>query len=158
MLARFAIARAMCVVSLSLPLMIRARPADFTLVLAAVLRQFEPMFLPEGVDRAQLDDAARRVTRALPRQRHPEIAPHALEVIGTNAASGDVLAAGAIELANRIAVLASGNIVGGVQSLRPQGGDLREALSTATPLGRLVRVAVSDRFLEARHLSGADRL
>src|SRR5439155_897397 len=75
--ARFAVARAMVLVGLCLPLPVRLPPRDVTLLLNAILRQFEPMIMADGIDPAQLDDLARRVTRTLPRPLHNEMAQHA---------------------------------------------------------------------------------
>ncbi len=156
-LARFAIARAMIIVALSLPLTVRLPAREVTVVLAGLLRQFEPMFLPDGGDPARVDEMSRRILRVFPRSRHPEMNPHAYEVIGGKNTDGEGMAAGVVELANRLAMLSSGDIKGAIEALTPQGSTPRAALSTAPALGRLVRVAISDRFTEARHLTGADK-
>lgn len=156
-LARFAIARAMIIVALSLPLTVRLPAREVTVVLAGLLRQFEPMFLPDGGDPARVDEMSRRILRSFPRTRHPEMNPHAFEVIGGKNTDGEGMAAGVVELSNRLAMLSSGDIKGAIEALTPQGSTPGAALTTAPALGRLVRVAISDRFLEARHLTGADK-
>jgi hypothetical protein len=155
---RFAVARAMTIVALSLPLFVRLAPANVTLLMGALARQFDPMFSLDGLDMAKIDDLARRITRVLPRPRHGEMAPHAFGVIERRAIDGDALAAGTIELANRIAVLAGGDVGGTVAGLLPAGASLPDQLRTPSAVGRIVRVVLSDRFMEARHVTGADRL
>jgi hypothetical protein len=147
----------MTIVALSLPLFVRLAPANVTLLMGALARQFDPMFALEGVDMAKVDDLARRITRVLPRPKHAEMAPHAFSVIERRALDGEALAAGTVELANRIAVLAGGDVAGAVAGLLPAGASLAEQLRSATPVGRIVRVVLSERFMEARHATGADR-
>lgn len=155
--ARFAVGRAMTIVALSLPLFVRLAAPNVTLLMAALARQFDPMFTFDGVDMAKVDDLARRITRVLPRPRHAEMAPHAFALIERRALEGEALAAGTVELANRIAVLAGGDVGGAVAGLLPAGANLAEQLRAPTQVGRIVRVVLSDRFLEARHITGADR-
>jgi hypothetical protein len=147
----------MCLVALSLALVVRLSPADLTLLVTALARQFEPMFVTPGVDMARLDDLARRITRGLPRARHAEMSPHGFAVAAAKGTDGEVLAAGALELANRVGLLASGDVLGAVQALTPQGTEPKAALTSVPMLGRLIRVALSERFAEARHATGADR-
>lgn len=155
--ARFAVVRALILVALSMALVVRLPTSETTLVMAALLRQFEPMFTGEGVDLVRLDELARRILRALPRERHAEMAAHAYEVIARKGFDGETLSAGAIELAQRMAVLASGDVAGAVAALTPPGIDPASAVKSVPAVGRLVRVVLSDRFLEARHVTGADR-
>lgn len=155
--SRFAVGRAMTIVALSLPLFVRLAPANVTLLMGALARQFDPMFSLDGVDMAKVDDLARRITRVLPRPKHAEMAPHAFAVIERRALDGEALAAGTVELANRIAVLAGGDVAGAVAGLVPAGASITEQLHSPTAAGRIVRVVLSDRFMEARHATGADR-
>jgi len=155
--SRFAVGRAMTIVALSLALFVRLAPGNVTLLMGALARQFDPMFTLDGVDMAKVDDLARRITRVLPRPKHAEMAPHAFAVIERRALEGEALAVGTVELANRIAVLAGGDIAGAVAGLVSTGGVLTEQLHGPTPVGRIVRVVLSDRFIEARHATGADR-
>lgn len=155
--SRFAIARAMTIVALSLPLIIRLGPANVTLLMAALLRQFDPMFAIEGLDMAKFDDLARRITRVLPRPKHAEMAPHAFALIERRNIDGDAIANGTIELANRIAVLAGGDISGAIRGLLPAGANLNDQLQATTAVGRIVRVALSDRFMDARLRTGVDQ-
>jgi hypothetical protein len=150
--SRFAIARAMSIVALSLPLVIRLGAGNVTLLMAALLRQFDPMFSLEGIDMAKFDDLARRITRVLPRQKHSEMSQHAFTLIENRAIDGESLANGTVELANRIAVLAGGEISAAVRGLASPGTDLASQLDASTPVGRIVRVALSDRFMDARVL------
>src|SRR5581483_4910768 len=88
---RFAVARAVLLAGLALPLAVRAAPRELALVMSALLRQFEPMYRADGVDAGQLDELARRVARALPRERHGDIAPFAYEVLGRGGVDAEAI-------------------------------------------------------------------
>lgn len=155
--ARFAVARAMTIVAMSLSLFVRLPPLKVTLLMAAMGRQFDPMFMIDGVDMSQVDDLARRITRVLQRPVHAEMQPHAISVFERRAIDGDTLRNGTLELAARMAVLAGGDFEAAVAGLAVEGSTLTEQLRSATDVGKIVRVALSDRFLEARRMGGADR-
>ncbi len=154
---RFAVARGVLLAALALPLAVRAAPRELALVMSALLRQFDPMYRAEGVDAGQLDDLARKVSRALPRERHADIAPFAYEVLGQGI-DAEAIQAGALELGDRVALLATGDVAGALAALTPEGMAPARAVEEVVLVGRLARVALSDRFLEARHIAGADKL
>ncbi|MBI5515192.1 MAG: hypothetical protein HY909_15555 [Deltaproteobacteria bacterium] len=154
---RFAVARAMLLVALSLPLAVRLSPRELALGLSGLLRQFDPVYTMEGVDPLQLDEMARRVARALPSERRDALMPFALEVAALRGLDGDAIQMGAMELGDRLGLLATAELSGALEALAPSGMSPQKAVRDDAIVGRLVRVALSDRFLEARHLSGADR-
>ncbi len=154
--ARFAVARAMLLSGLSLTLPVRLAGRDLALALGALLRQFEPMYRPDGVDARELVELAAKITRAMPRDLHNEIAPFAEEVLQRGVKDAETIRAGALELGDRVALLATGDIAGGIALLSPAGLDAIDAVESVAPVGRIVRVALSERFMEARRIAGAD--
>ncbi len=154
--ARFAVARAVLLAGLSLTLPVRLAGRDLALALGALLRQFEPMYRPDGVDARELVEMAAKFTRTMPRELHTEIAPFAEEVLQRGVKDAETIRAGALELGDRVALLATGDIAGGISLLSPSGLDAIDAVESVAPVGRLVRVALSERFMEARRIAGAD--
>ena len=147
--SRFAVARALTVVALSLPLFVRLAPAQVASTMGALLRQFDPMFTVDGLDMTRVDDLARRITRVISRPKHAEMATHAFALTERRAIDGEALASATIELANRIAVLAAGDVAGAVAALVSDPTALGRELSESTPVARIVRVILSSRFLDA---------
>jgi len=151
---RAAVARAMTLMALSLSLPLRMTQEDFSLTLAALFRQFEPMYRG-NVDPARLDDLARRMTRTMPRDLHAEAAPFAYEALNRGSLDAEAIHAGALEFGDRVALLASGDLPGAL-ALLGGGRPVVRAVTEVPVAGRLVRVAVSDRFLDARQIAGTD--
>lgn len=149
---RAAVARAMTLMALSLSLPLRLPAQDFALSLAAIFRQFEPMYRG-NVDAARLDDLARKLTRDLPRAVHAEAAPFAYEALNRGSLDADAIHAGALELGDRVALLASGDLPAALRLLGPGDAPLTQVIQDVAPAGRLVRVAISDRFVEARRIA-----
>lgn len=151
---RFAAARAMLLTALSLTIPARLAASEFTLALGALLRQFDPMYKPEGVDAARLVELSAKVTRALPRELHAELTPLAQRILTGGIKDAEAIRAGTHEIGDRVALLATGDVAGGIALLT--AGTRRASESVAT-IDRLLRVALSERFMEARRIAGADR-
>lgn len=151
---RAAVARAMTLMALSLSLPLRMTQDEFSLCLAALFRQFEPMY-KGNVDPARLDELARRMTRALPRDLHAETAPFAYEALNRGALDAEAIHAGALEFGDRVTLLASGDLEGAL-ALLGGGRVAAKAVAEVPVAGRLVRVALSDRFLDARQIADAE--
>ncbi|MFO0610399.1 MAG: hypothetical protein U0324_44980 [Polyangiales bacterium] len=151
---RFAAARAVLLTALSLTIPARLAVSEFTLALGALLRQFDPMYRPEGVDGPRLVELSARVTRAMPRDLHAELNPIAQKILTHGVKDAEAIRAGAHELGDRVALLATGDVAGGIALL--SAGARRASESVAT-IDRLLRVALSERFMEARRAAGADR-
>lgn len=151
---RFAVARAMLLTALSLTIPVRQAVSEFTLTLGALLRQFDPMYRPEGVDVSRLIDLSARVTRAMPRELHHELAPFAEKILVHGVKDPETIRAGAHELGDRVALLATGDVAAGIALLSTGA---RRASESVSAIDRLLRVALSERFMEARRLAGADR-
>jgi tetratricopeptide (TPR) repeat protein len=154
--ARFAVARAMLLAGLSLTLPVRLSGRELALALGALLRQFEPMYRPDGVDARELVELAAKITRAMPRDLHAEIAPFAEELLQRGVKDAETIRAGSLELGDRVALLATGDVAGGIALLSPSNLEAIDAVESVAAVGRLVRVALSERFMEARRIAGAD--
>lgn len=144
----------MTLMALSLSLPLRMTQEEFSLCLAALFRQFEPMY-KGNVDPVRLDELARRLTRALPRDLHAETAPFAYEALNRGALDAEAIHAGALEFGDRVALLASGDLEGAL-ALLGGGRAAAKAVVEVPVAGRLVRVALSDRFLDARQIADAE--
>ena len=92
----------------------------------------------------------------MPRDLHAEIEPFAEELLRSGVKDAETIRAGALELGDRVALLATGDVAGGIALLSPPGTAPIEAVEAVPAVGRLVRVALSDRFMEARRIAGAD--
>ena len=135
---------------MGLGLIVRLPPRDLALHVAALLRQFEPMHRPPNVELAPLDELARAMTRSFPKDRHADLSNLAFQVIEKGPLDPDALVAGAWELGNRLALLATDDMAAAVSLLAPSAGASAEQLTATTALGRLLRVSTSDRFADAR--------
>ncbi len=153
---RAAVNRALTLMALSLSLPLRLTAKEFALVLSAMLRQFEPMYRGPGVEAAPLDDLARKITRSVPRDRILEVTPTAFEAIEAGAVDADAIHDAALEFGDRVSALVSGDFEGAFQLRVPRGVELSQGLTEIPSLGRLVRVCLSERFLEARRLATAE--
>ena len=150
---RFAVARAVLLITQGLSLPLRMDVAEFTLVMTALLRQFEPMFSAGGVDPVRLDALSRSITRAMPRDLHAELTPAARAVL-KRPFDPAVIHGAALEFGDRIALLATGDLPAAIAALAPPGVLPGRVIDDVPAAGRLVRVALSERFLEARRLAG----
>lgn len=151
--SRFAVARALLLITQGLSLPLRMDVAEFTLVMTALLRQFEPMFGAAGVDPVRLDALSRSITRAMPRDLHAELTPAARAVL-RRPFDAAVIHGAALEFGDRIALLATGDLPAAIAALAPPGVLPGRVIDEVPAAGRLVRVALSQRFLEARRLTG----
>jgi predicted Zn-dependent protease len=141
----------------------RTPPAELAALVSAWLKCFNPAFQPQGINTAALNAAGGRVQAALPRTMDPDVALIAMEVcggIGTQAAS---LANNAHLWGNRVALLALGDPLAGLDAIARAGGhpgaprDPTERTTWITRTGEardLVGFAVTDAFAEARSRMG----
>ena len=153
---QFAAARAMVLLALGLGVPMRGGPAALALSLSALLRQFEPMFRADGVDPERLDALSRAVTRTLPRTLQTELATAARTVLKRPFDAALVHGA-TLEFGDRVALLATGDLPAAVAALAPPGVAPGRVIDEVPSAGRLVRVSLSERFLEARRLCGVPR-
>jgi hypothetical protein len=161
----FLLARALKVARLNLVAAVRAQPADLALAVAGMMRHFDPNYAPPGVQPAALDDAAKRFGKALPRKVRDELYPLVCEMMGAPSFDPLRLGAAATELAERVALLATGTVPAAVSALLWSAAaetsvrDPRraEAVRRVASARALVAFAISDAHLEARQRTGIDR-
>jgi hypothetical protein len=65
-----------------------------------------------------------------------------------------VIHGAALEFGDRIALLATGDLPAAIAALAPPGVLPGRVIDEVPAAGRLLRVALSERFLEARRLTG----
>ncbi|MEO0326585.1 MAG: hypothetical protein AAF447_26800, partial [Myxococcota bacterium] len=161
----FLLTRALATLSLRLEAPLRT-PADaLELSLAGFVRQADPSYAPEGMDEAQLDDAGRRLLKAVPRRHRDALGPLAIEVVAAADFDPGELAARIHRLADRLALLVLGDVASALDALLalagvPHGtGALRAAGLGEVPAARaLLEFALDDLHLDARRHTGAERL
>jgi cellulose synthase operon protein C len=154
---RFAVARSLLMVSLGLVMAVRFLPSDLALLIGGLLRQYDPMYRIEGLtDQRELMDIAAKIARLMPRDLLAEVGVHADEVLRTGVRDVELIRSGALEFGNRMALMLTGDIAGGIALLSPPAMTASAAVELVPDVGRLVQVALSDRFMEARRLAGAD--
>lgn len=154
---RFAVARAMLLMAMGLSLPLRMSLEDFSLALAAVFRQFEPMFKLDGVDLARLDEVSRAITRGLSREAKSEAEAFAFDVL-ERSVDAAAIKSSVLECGDRVALLATGDLRGALGALGARTGERTEVarvIDEKPVANRLVRVALSERYFEARHVTGA---
>jgi tetratricopeptide (TPR) repeat protein len=160
----FLLARALEVARLNLVAAGRAQPADLAIAVAGMMRHFDPTHAPPGVSAAALDEAAKRFGKALPRKVRDELFPLVCEMMGAPSFDALRLGAATAELADRVALLATGAVPSAVSALLwsaaaetsvrdPRRADAVRRVASARAL---VAFAISDLHFEARQLTGVD--
>jgi hypothetical protein len=112
------------------------------------------MYRPEGVDLQKLVELAVLIGRTMSRELHAEIEPFADLVLRAGVKDAETIRAGALELADRVTLLATGDVIGAITFLCPPGQNPADAMEGATAVARLVRVVLSERFNDARRSAG----
>src|SRR5262249_41758377 len=118
---RFAAGRAM-----KLALSYMAVPAHFGahelgVLLAAVIRHYDPSFAPVGINQIAVSDETQRLARLIPKRMRDEIQRFAAEVSGV-AFDRQGLWLGVQHTGNRAGLLASGSVVAALNVLVRAGG------------------------------------
>jgi tetratricopeptide (TPR) repeat protein len=163
---RFLFARACEIAKAGLSVTLRSPPAQLALALAGLVHAYDPNYLPEGVDPAQLEDIGQRVVKALPRRAREEMGPLAVEMAGRPGFDPRTIGLAAGDLGSRVALLATGDLIAALSALlklnsRVLEGDTRhraELLRAVPETASLLRFAVSEEYLDARQRAGADSL
>jgi len=161
----FLLARALYVARLNLTAAVRAQPADLAIAVAGMMRHFDPNYAPPGVSPAALDDAAKRFGKALPRKVRDDLFALVCEMMGARTFDPLRLGAAATELADRVALLATGTVPSAVSALlwsaaaetSVRGPRRADAVRRVAAARALVAFAISDVHLEARQRTGIDR-
>jgi tetratricopeptide (TPR) repeat protein/uncharacterized protein HemY len=162
----FLFARACEIAKAGLSVALRTPPAQLALVLSGLVNAFDPNYAPEGIDASQLADVGQRVLKALPRRAREELGPVAVEMAGRPGFDPRSIGLAAGDLGNRVALLATGDLLAALSALlklnsRALEGDTRrraEILRSVPETASLLRFAVSEEYLDARHRAGADSL
>ncbi|MCS6797487.1 MAG: hypothetical protein NZ898_02970 [Myxococcota bacterium] len=163
----FLVTRALKLAQAHLTAAVRTPPEALSTVLVALVRLFDPTIATAGHDPAALDDAARRLGKALSRRTRDELAPLVLEMTGLPGFDPKRLGAAALELADRSALLATGALpaaVGGLlrlagEDVAPTGPRARlEAIRRVPEAWALLTFAISETHLDLRARAGAERL
>ena len=161
----FLLTRALAALSLRLEAPLRAPGDRLALSLAGLVRHADPSYAPKGMDEEQLDDAGRRLVKAVPRRHRDALGPLAIEVVAAADFEVATLAERIDRLADRIALLVLGDLGGALDALLalaglPHGsGAHRAAGLREVPAARaLLAFALDDLHLDARRKTGAERL
>jgi len=155
---QFMMGRSLWMISRSMVLPAFLRREELELLMAGIVRQYQPDFQPADVDPKGLHDATKKVGRAIPRKLKQELMPFALECSGT---SVDLRSLGAsvVHSANRAGLLTCRSVFGalsvlcrtsGLMGLPPGTGDRAAALKDNQEGHELLRFGVSDAYFELR--------
>jgi hypothetical protein len=155
----FVVMRAMKMIISRSSALLRAQPDDVAVLVAALFTAFNPSFVPQGVDAKRVQDLARRLTAALPRNLDPTVGVIALEAAGLLGEQGGALSNAAHSWANRVALISVGDPNAALDALAWARGDdaaptdpeERAAWVARTPEARdLMTFSVSEQYVEAR--------
>ncbi|MBX3252152.1 MAG: hypothetical protein KF901_33570, partial [Myxococcales bacterium] len=161
----FLFARALAVCHAGLSVAMRSQPEQLSLLVAGLLKGIDPLYAPADLEARALEDAAKRIGKAIPRKNRDPLGPLAIEMAGAPGFDARRLAVHAAELGDRLALLALGTIpaaLGGLLVLAgakpPDEPSARAAAFRKVPEAwGLVRFAISDAHFDARQRAGADR-
>jgi cellulose synthase operon protein C len=155
----FVVMRAMKMIISRSSALLRAQPEDVAALIAALFTAFNPSFVPQGVDGRRVQDLARRMTPALPRNLDPTVGVIALEAAGLLGEQGAALSNAAHAWANRVALISVGDPNAALDALAwargdessPKDPEERAAWVARTPEARdLMTFSVSEQYVEAR--------
>lgn len=162
----FLFARAAKVSAVELGVAMRSPPRQLGLQLAALVHLYDPNHQPADFEAKELEQAVKRMSRALPRRVRDMLGPAAVEMGGTQGFDAARIGLAAAQLGDRAGLLAIGNVPKAVLALlrlagisgAGQSADERvESLRGVPEALDLVRFASSDAHFEARRRIGADR-
>ena len=161
----FLFTRSLAAAGAHLSVAMRSDPADLYLLIAGLLRAYDPHHAPAGLDPHALDDVAKRVYKAIPRRHREELGPLAFEMGGAPGFDAAKLRAAAGELGDHVALLTHGTLGAALDALLKLGGTTPptdasgriSAIRAAPEAWSLLHFALSDAYLEARRRAGCDR-
>lgn len=161
----FVVVRAIKMLLLHASALIRWTPQDVPVLVAALFRTFNPNYTSHGVDGRRVQDYARKLTAALPKNLDPSIAVIALEAAGMLGVQWPLLAPAAVAWANRVALLAVGDPNAALDAIAwdkgearaPTGSEERAAwIARHAEARELMTFSVTDTYAEARSRLGLD--
>src|SRR5262249_44489747 len=129
---RFLLARQLKMLQARLAVAMRLSADELGALVAGLVRQFVPEFMPVGIDAGQVASEAARVARIVPRKLHQDLMPFALECAAPDL-DLRALPIGLAHTANRAGLLASGSLGAAMSALRrlDDPAQLRELLRFA---------------------------
>ena len=142
----FVLARALKIAKAQLSIVVRAQPSEVITLIGGLVHSYDPHHMPAGVDPSHVEEAARRVTRNLPRRGAEELGPMVFEMAGRPGYDPAQLAMAASQWGNRVALLATGSASAAVSALAKLSGE------RDLPVDPTARVAMVQRFAEAAQL------
>ena len=161
---RFALYRAMKACGAHCAALIRVPPADLKIYLDVLLHHLQPTHPAPEIDAERLDEISKRLQRFIPRKDEAELKTLAAIVVQEGVPSTDALASAAATWADRVALLAVGDIAAalrgvawtlGQKDMPPADPEARRAWLVANPAAReLIAFALSDVYLDARRRAG----
>jgi hypothetical protein len=149
---RFVVGRALKLATSYLAIPARLTSDGLGVLLAAVIRQYDPAFQPPGVSLGAVAEEQQRLARLIPSRLRHELMPYASEVSGA-AFDHHALWTGIQHTADRAGLIVSGSALSGLAVLLKLGGhrDLAAARGDAM-VTSFLRYAVSDEHCELRKL------
>jgi len=139
---------------------------DVAALVAGLFCAFNPTYQPQSIEMKRVQDLARRIGPAIPRNVDPTIGVIALEAAGMVGTSWNAIAPAAASWANRVALLAVGDPNAALDALAwgrnedaaPTGSEERAAWIARHPEARdLMTFSVTDAYAEARVRLGLDK-
>ncbi|MEM1417052.1 MAG: hypothetical protein AAGH15_19300, partial [Myxococcota bacterium] len=162
---RFLVARALGLLALRLEAVLRTDPGVLGLALAGIVRSVDPGFAPARFDEGRLEDAGKRMMRAVPRRHRSALGPIAIEVVAPPEFDPERLAGDVRRLGDRLGLLHGGRIADALDARLVLQGlpagtpeDRAAGLSRADEARELLEFTLDDLHFDARRRSGADRL
>jgi tetratricopeptide (TPR) repeat protein len=163
---RFLVGRALKIAKAQLALAVRMQPHELALLLAGLVLNADPNY-EHGLDVTEVQEWARRVSRAVPRRALEDNGPLLFEMAGAPEHDPARLPLGVAELGSRASLLATGSVPQALSALAKmvvEAGLPPDPIARASVLAQvpeaqhLLRFAISDAHFEIRSRSGADRL
>jgi len=151
---QFFMGRSLWLISRAMILPAFLRREEMELLVGGIVRQYQPEFQPAEAEFKALQDATRKVAKAIPRKLKQELMPFALECSGT---AVDLKGLGAA--ANRAGLLTCRSTYGalavlcrmsGMMGLPSDHAGRLRALADNPEAGELLRFTVSDANIELR--------
>jgi hypothetical protein len=141
----------------------RAPAHELAAMLASVAQHYDPGHQPIGLDPGLVHEQGRRLAKVAPRKALDDAGPLVLELVGLPEYDPNRLAMAVSEIADRVALLATGSVPASLAALMRLSGEAlgadiggRVATLRRNPEAlSLVQFAISDAHFEARRRSSS---
>jgi tetratricopeptide (TPR) repeat protein len=155
---QFILGRSLWMISRAMILPAHLKREVLELLVAGIVRQYQPDYQPTDVDFKALQQATKRANKVIPRKLKQDLMPFALECSG---AGLDLRALGAsvVHSSNRVGLLTCRSIFAGLSVLARMSGTIGlpvdaqgrvRALTENLEAAELLRFSVSDAYLDLR--------